>query len=185
MPGRAWREAEDEFLTGERVKLRSRVREAMGEFIGELVKPWTLFATLTFDPSNIQMGGPLVGERRDVLALPTVSNWCAVRRFGYFLNHASKAVGRPVVGVVALEHHKSGQPHGHGLLGTEGGLVYGDIGQLNELWRDHRGNGWIRLEEPLSQHDVSLYCAKYMAKDASELVFSKSLRGVGPPGRTL
>jgi hypothetical protein len=36
------------------------------------------------------------------------------------------------------------------------------------------GNGFIRLEEPWCQEDVTGYCAKYMAKDASEMVFSPS-----------
>jgi hypothetical protein len=186
MPGRAWREEEDAFLAGERVKLRSRVGEAMADFIGDLVKPVTLFATLTFDPLNIEMAGPLVGkERREVMALPTVSRWCAMRRFDYFLRHASRVVGAPTMGVIALEDHRSGQPHGHGVLGKEGGLVGGDIGQLSRLWRSIRGNGWIRLEEPFSDQDVTKYCAKYMAKDASELVFSKGLMRGSTLGRTL
>jgi len=182
----AWRDEEDAFLAGEKVKLRSRVQVAMGEFIGELIKPVTLFGTFTFDPLNIGMSGPLVsGERREMLALPTVSRWCAMRRFTYFLNHASKVVGRPVAGVIALEDHRSGQPHGHGVLGTEGPLVGGDIGKLSLLWREHRGNGFIRLEEPFSDQDVTQYCAKYMAKDAGELVFSRLLASKWSPGRTL
>jgi hypothetical protein len=188
MPGAAWRASEDEFLAGERVKLRSAVREAMGEFIGDLAKPWTLFATLTFDPFAIGMAGPeceVTAERRAELAVPAVSRWCAMRRFAYFLKHASKAVGRPTVGVIALEPHMSGQPHGHGLLVTEGGVVGGDISELSRLWRESRGNGWIRLEEPHSQQDVTSYCAKYMAKDASELVFSSALARGATLGRTL
>jgi len=186
MPRGEWRAEEDAFLEGERRKLRSRVGDAMGDFIGGLVKPVTLFATLTFDPSNIRLSGPMEGkDRQEVMEVPAVSTWCARRRFQYFLDHASKAVGRSVVGVIAMDFHKLGNPHGHGVLGIEGGLVYPDVMLLGELWRDFRGNGWSRLEEPLSDQDVTKYCAKYMAKDAGDLVFSKSLTGGATLGRTL
>jgi hypothetical protein len=107
-----------------------------------------------------------------------------MRRFRYFLEHAGKAVGRPTVGVIALEDHQAGQPHGHGLLGSEGGVVGGEIVALGGLWREYPGNGWIRLEVPRSREDVTLYCAKYMAKDASELVFSSCLRGPAGPAES-
>lgn len=177
MPRGEWRDREDAFLAGERAKTRTAVKEAMGQFVGKLVRPVTLFATFTFDPLNIRMVGPLVsGDKRAELPLPTVSVWCAARRFQYFLDHASGALGRLVVGVIATEDHRSGQSHGHGVLGIEGGLVGGEIGTLSALWRKSRGNGFIRLEVPLSEEDVTNYCAKYMAKDASDMVFSRSLQ---------
>lgn len=98
-----------------------------------------------------------------------------MRRFRYFLEKSSRVLGRPTSGVIALEPHQSGQPHGHGLLSIEGGLVYPDIATLCQLWRSFQGNGYIRLEEPRSQEDVTRYSAKYMAKDVSELVMSASL----------
>lgn len=171
-----WREAEDELLKRARVELRGRCRVELGGFVGQLAE-WGLFMTLTFDP--LAMGGTsqaAIDKGREQLAVPNVSRWTAMRRFGYFLEHASGAVGRPTVGVIALEEHQSGQPHGHGLVGIEGGVVGGEIGLLSRLWRRYKGNGWIRLEEPRSQQDVAAYCAKYMAKDASELVFSRSLQ---------
>jgi hypothetical protein len=179
MSGSDWRQAEDEFLAGSRRGLRERVRGELASFVGELAE-WQLFMTLTFDP--LVMAGTseaALEEGRRQLAVPAVSRWTAMRRFRYFLEHASGALGRPAVGVVALEPHQSGQPHGHGLLSIEGGVVGGEIVSLGRLWRDYRGNGWIRLEEPRSQEDVTGYCAKYMAKDASELVFSSSLVGKG------
>ena len=186
MPRGEWRAEEDAFLAGERVKLQNRVGDAMGDFIGGLVKPVTLFVTLTFDPSNIRLSGPLVsGARREVMEVPAVSRWCARRRFQYFLDHASKTVGRSVVGVIGMDFHKLGNPHGHGVLGIEGGLVYPDVEKLSLVWRDYRGNGWIRLEEPLSDQDVTRYCARYMAKDAGDLVFSRALARGATLGRTL
>jgi hypothetical protein len=182
MPARPWRQDEEEYLEGARRELRERCREELGGFVGDLAE-WTLFMTLTFDP--LVMAGTseaaLEAGRRQ-LAVPAVSRWTAMRRFRYFLEHASDVVGRPTVGVVALEPHQSGQPHGHGLLSIEGGVVGGEIVSLSRLWREYRGNGWIRLEEPRSQEDVTGYCAKYMAKDASELVFSSSLV-CGPEAR--
>lgn len=170
-----WREAEKEYLDGARRELRERCRDELGAFVGGLAR-WDLFMTLTFDP--LVMAGTsaaALAKGREQLAVPDVSRWTAQRRFGYFLEHASKVVGRPTVGVVALEPHQDGQPHGHGLLAIQGGVVGSEIGALGGLWRDYRGNGWIRLEVPRSQEDVTGYCAKYMAKDASELVFSRSL----------
>src|SRR3990172_11271742 len=86
-----------------------------------------------------------LAKGREQLAVPVVSRWTAMRRFRYFLEQASKAVGRPTVGVIALEPHQSGQPHGHGLLGIEGGLVGGEIITLYRLWTGDPGNGkgWV------------------------------------------
>lgn len=171
-----WRETENEFLAGARRELRERCREALGEWVGGLVPRWDLFATLTFDPLVMVGTSPEELEKgRQRLALPVVSRWTAMRRFQHFVDHAGKAVGRPVVGVIAMEPHGGGQPHGHGLLAFEGGVVGGEKVGLGGLWGGYRGNGWIRLEVPRSQEDVTGYCAKYMAKDASELVFSKAL----------
>ena len=174
-----WRQAEDDYLVASRRELKGRCEQEMGAFVRDL-GPWSLFGTLTFEPFSMAgyesanaLEPPSVWKGR--LAVPAVSRWTAMRRFRYFLEQASKAVGRPTVGVVALEPHESGQPHGHPLLGIEGGVVGDEIRRLGELWRDYNGNGWIRLEEPRSIEDVAGYCAKYIAKDASELVFSSSL----------
>jgi hypothetical protein len=66
-------------------------------------------------------------------------------------------------------------------LDVEGGVVGDEIETLWRLWYAYQGNGWIRLEEPRSQEDVTGYCAKYLAKDASELVFSSSLKRPARP----
>jgi hypothetical protein len=178
LPREPWRHEENQFLAGARRELQARVREEMGLFIEGLAE-WSYFANpLTFDPLVMVGTSPAELEKgRQRLALPVVSRWTAMRRFQYFLDHASEAVGRPTVGVIAVEPHQGGQPHGHGLVAIEGGVVCGQIVGLAGLWHGYRGNGWIRLEEPRSQQDVAGYCAKYMAKDASELVFSRSLGG--------
>jgi hypothetical protein len=177
----SWQEREDEYLVGARQELRDRCRQELATFVRDLA-PWTLFMTLTFDPLVMAGTSPAaLAKGRQQLAVPAVSRWTAMRRFRYFLEHTSRTLERATVGVIALEPHESGQPHGHGLLDTEGGVVGQEVAQLGRLWRDYPGNGWIRLEEPRSQEDVTGYCAKYLAKDASELVFSSSLKRPARP----
>ena len=176
MSGSEWRAEEDRLMAVAVRKLQGAYRQEMASFVAGLAD-WTLFANpLTFDP--LVMAGTsaeALAKGREQLAVPAVSRWTAMRRFRYFLEQASKAVGRLTVGVIALEPHQSGQPHGHGLLGIEGGLVGGEIITLYRLWTGYPGNGNGWLEPPRSQEDVTRYSAKYMAKDVSELVFSSSL----------
>ena len=176
MSGSEWRQAEDDYLVAARRDLQRRYAEEMASFVAGLAD-WTLFANpLTFDPLVMAGTSPeALAKGREQLAVPAVSRWTAMRRFRYFLEQASKAVGRLTVGVIALEPHQSGQPHGHGLVGIEGGLVGGEIITLYRLWTGYPGNGNGWLEPPRSQEDVTRYSAKYMAKDVSELVFSSSL----------
>lgn len=187
MGSNAWRADEDDFMRRSAGELESRYAQEMGRWIGELAT-WTLFMNpMTFDPLMMAGVSPeAIAKGRQRMAVPAVSRWTAMRRFRYFLEKSSRAVGRPTEGVVALEPHQSGQPHGHGLLSIEGGLVGEEIGTLSRLWRDYRGNGWIRLEVPRSQDDVARYSAKYMAKHVSELVMSTTLGAAStvasPPG---
>jgi len=45
------------------------------------------------------------------------------------------------------------------------------------MWSIWYGDhGYIRLERPRSREDVSAYCGKYLAKDFSEMVFSRDLK---------
>lgn len=176
MPSEPWRQDENDYLTAARRDLTERCRQELGTWVGSLAE-WSLFMTLTFDPLVMAGTSPVaLKDGREKLALPAVSRWTAIRRFRHFLEHTSRALGRPTVGVIALEPHQSGQPHGHGLLSIQGGVVGEDYWLLGWLWREYPGNGWIRLEEPRSQEDVTGYCAKYMAKDVSELVISSSLK---------
>ena len=191
MSSNEWRQEEDDYLTASRRGLRDRAQQELAAFVRDLA-PWSLFMTLTFDPLVMAGTSPAALDKgRQQLAVPAVSRWTAMRRFRYFLEHSSRVLEHETAGVIALEPHESGQPHGHGLLFVEGGVVGDEFGTLGRLWREYPGNGWIRLEEPRSQEDVAGYCAKYLAKDASELVFSSSLKrsaGVrtapAPPGRS-
>jgi hypothetical protein len=48
-----------------------------------------------------------------------------------------------------------------------------DVRTMWQIWFD--AHGYIRLERPRSPEDVSAYCGKYLAKDFSEMVFSRDL----------
>lgn len=164
MPRREWRVYEDGFLYGAERELVSRAKSAYGEWIAEL-RDWSAFVTLTFAP----------GATTTNADLPSVSDASALRRFGYYLRRAPQLVGRPVEGIVALEHHASGMPHGHALLAMEGPHVKGQLQALGRFWEVTKGYGSARHEVPRKQGDVSRYCAKYLVKDGGEVVFSAGL----------
>src|SRR3972149_1270211 len=110
---------------GSRREMQGGYREEMARCVAGRAE-WTLFANpLTFDPLVMAGRDPeeLAKKCRRDLAVPAVSRWTAMRRFRYFLERSSRVLERPTVGVIALEPHESGQPHRHGLMGTEGGLV--------------------------------------------------------------
>lgn len=179
MAGRSWRAREDEYLERAHRELESAYKSAMAGWIQE-AGPWDYFVTLTFDPWEIARGRFRDARGRETSLPPAVSSWCAQRRFTSFLKRAPTVLERPVEGVVAMEFHKSGQPHGHGLLRAAGGALKGDIAALSEDWRGLGGNGWIRLERPKSARDVAGYCAKYMTKDLGHLVLSAG--AIAPAG---
>lgn len=176
LAGRAWRANEDAYLRAAVTAQESAYVEAMGEWIREC-GPWDYFVTLTFDPWEVPTRAVRPAFHGQTLP-PTVSQWCAQRRFANFLRRAPKALGRQVEGVVAIELHKSGQPHGHGLLRVADGVKMGDKSRLAQDWHGLAGNGWIRLERPKSADDVAGYCSKYMTKDAGHLVISRGFEGV-------
>jgi hypothetical protein len=87
----------------------------------------------------------------------------AKRKVKTWVRAGQELLGRPVAAVVAMEHHKSGWPHFHGLLGVDGGLRGREIEALGRLWFDR--NGYNRIEIPRSVGDVAAYAAKYLTKD--------------------
>lgn len=180
MAGKARKEGHAGYMAQQVRDMEWAYRQAMAGWIRESMR-WDYFVTITFDPWA--MGGDLAAPRSDTALPPAVSRWNAQRRFESFLQRAPRALGRPADGVVALELHKSGQPHGHGLLSVSGGPLRGDVVLLGRDWRGRPGNGYIRIERPRSEGDVAGYCAKYMAKEDGELVFSPGLAdAVGVPG---
>jgi len=157
---------EKEEREGNRRLLRRGAREAAGPFIAGL-RLWDLFSTQTYDRRRYQ-------EERilGAMVVPKISTFVALRHGRLFLAKASKALQRPLPAVLAVEAHKDGSAHLHGLFDVSG-LGPGDIRVLWSIW--YKEHGYIRLEEPRSHYDVSAYCGKYMAKDFSEMVFSRDL----------
>jgi hypothetical protein len=80
-----------------------------------------------------------------------------------WLKRGEELLGRPVSAIVAMEHHKSGWPHFHGLLGIDGGLRGREREALGRLWFE--ANGFNKIEVPRSVGDCAAYAAKYLTKE--------------------
>ncbi len=154
----------------------TRRHDAWGQWVAKL-RPWDLCATLTFDPKvrtvtppgaqraagSGKLRWPLrVTDAGATLGAPMAGD-IAKRKVKTWVRAGQELLGRPVAAVVAMEHHKSGWPHFHGLLGVDGGLRGREIEALGRLWFDR--NGYNRIEIPRSVGDVAAYAAKYLTKD--------------------
>lgn len=164
---------------------RHRRHDALAQSISTW-QPWHLMATLTFDLSKAVVPVP-PGPQRHGGRLPwtpalEAGGWdqdqgpgapgrrrglspdAALKRVRSWLRASELELRRPITAVVALEHHKSGDPHFHGLLAVSGGLVEGDeITRLHGPWFDR--NGFIDLERPRSVYDCAGYASKYLVKE--------------------
>jgi hypothetical protein len=131
------------------------VTQAWGEWIAAQ-GPWHVFGGLTYDPAM---------RRRDAAGGPTAPGSDPIRAHArLWLRESDKALGhRLEAAVVALEYQKSGWPHLHPLLRLAGGLQGAEFKTIGQLW--FRRHGYAKLEEPLSQDDVSAYASKYLVKD--------------------
>lgn len=162
--------------------LPTRRHDAWAQWVARL-RPWDLTATLTLDPAK--RGESWLGAQRDAggsgrlkwsprlredgsirLADAPMAGDVARSRVRRWLRDGEQLLGRPVAAVVAMEHHKNGWPHFHGLIGVDGGLRGREIAALGTLW--HQRNGWNRIEIPRSVGDCAAYAAKYLTKDLDE-----------------
>jgi hypothetical protein len=74
---------------------------------------------------------------------------------------------------IAIERHKSGNPHAHVLLRFPSGLPR-DFPV--RYWQDRASDGgFCKLEVPRSQSDVVDYCSKYVVKEG-EILLSENFR---------
>ena len=149
-----------------------RAATSAGEWIAGL-RPWDLFATLTYDPERRAKRWTAFAWNR--VPRP-VSAHEAKRDFFGWINDASGALGHPIEFVAALEYQQNGWPHFHVLLYV-GGLTDGDIGRIRWLW--NRRHGYHRLEAPRSVADCARYVTKHVGDDLSkgDILFSKKVRG--------
>ncbi len=132
----------------ERGPCATAVREAWAEWIAGL-RQWDWYGTLTLDPgrwAGRHRPGP-DGVRRHVEA------WAKV---------VGKRLGAEVVGVAAIEYHKSGWPHVHVLCDVQGEGLSGRVVATQEWFRRC---GYALLEVPRSVEDCARYTAKYLAKE--------------------
>lgn len=156
---------------------------------------WQWFLTLTFDqrrklpgrelPAQDDRGGvrPLgrgglaLAPRLADLPVPPrldgrpLTRESAERRALAFLERAEEELGREVGAVVALEYHKNGWPHFHGLMHVQGGVRGHEKRVLGGLWMELAGAS--QIEPPRAARDVAAYVAKYLVKDLNrgDLVF--------------
>ncbi len=154
----------------------TRRHDAWGQWVATLRK-WDLCATLTFDPKRRRMTPP--GQQRAAgagrlrwplrltetgatLGAPMAGD-IAKRKVRTWVRQGEELLGRPLAAVVAMEHHKNGWPHFHGLIGVDGGLRGREIEALGTLWFER--NGYNQVEIPRSVGDVAAYAAKYLTKD--------------------
>jgi len=77
--------------------------------------------------------------------------------------------------VLAIERHKSGNPHAHALLRFPGGLPDTLRHIIQTVFTE--SGGWCKLEKPRSQGDTLEYVTKYVAKDG-DLYFTPNFRPV-------
>lgn len=141
-----------------------RVQDAYGEFFSKY--PWEWFITLTF-----------AGRTHPEAVEASFRTWIA--KMNRMLNGSrwhKKETGN-IYWVMAIERHKSGNPHVHALLiGTK------DLRRLfwMDSWLAMGGkNGFARIEAIKKNESASFYVTKYVTKDA-ELFFSENLEHYVP-----
>jgi hypothetical protein len=160
--------------------LEFEARKAVGPWLAELM-PWSLFPTFTYDlrrltarPRMLPPGRP--GRVTRPSAPGNVSAAKARRDAEAFFRTASQALRRQIDGVIALEVHKSGSHHMHGLLAARSPLTDEDAETIYRHW--HEAHGYmkvVRIEGAKEALACAVYCAKYMTKSVGELVFSPGM----------
>jgi hypothetical protein len=176
-------------------------RDAMGPFIAGLAE-WQMFPTLTYDGRRLGRrdvtlrphglathedgNGHYVPRSRRARAqeIQRLVGVAQVRRdLAYYVSRLERRLRCPVAAVFAIEQHKSGALHVHGLVGFLDGqsvLLEERLHKLivaTQAW--YRANGYARVEWIETEKDqaaIAAYCAKYMTKDISDLWFSRNLK---------
>jgi hypothetical protein len=144
------------------VRVTAVVREAWTAWLAQ--RPWDLFLTLTSE------------GRTHPEALHKRFRYCVHKLSDELYGRSVTRRGTPIEYVNAIERHKSGWPHSHGLLRLPG-VDLGDKAQLSLVeWQKFISGtgGWCRLEPLQKQADVVGYVTKYVTKDG-ELILSPNL----------
>lgn len=172
-PGLAGCRVHGRFVEGCSWCNEARIKEEFAAFIAGL-RGWELVSTLTFDPKRAVASRPLGPQKKghrtafEDQAPRRIAFDVARSRVIQWLKKSEKLLDRRIGAVVAMEAHRNGWPHFHALLDV-GGLQYGDISAIGELWFDR--NGYAKIELPRDVGGVARYAAKYLSKDAGDVVF--------------
>ena len=172
----SWWQEEGELQEAALRDLLTRTRAEFAQWIAGSYE-WHYFGGLTFDQRRVPQ------ERLwcSTWVPRRISRDVAVARVKRFMRGAERALGRPVVAVIALEAHKNGWPHFHPLIHVDGGRRRGDLQTIGPVW--YELNGYEHLEPVRFPEQAARYCAKYMLKDeGAEVVFSEEF-GRGIQGR--
>lgn len=120
------------------------------------MRPWTTFATLTFDCE----GRPGYGVPAPSTAQGTrsrVLQWCA---------SSERALGQSIIAIGAVDYHRLGEPHAHVLVDI-GSSEAGDRERVHRILRDtwFVRNGRAQIEVPRRTSRVIGYVAAKLVGD--------------------
>jgi hypothetical protein len=151
-------------------------REALGPWVAQL-RPWDIYATLTYDPKKLPWAR--VGSSDDV---PPPSPDASKRHVRLWLDDVRADLGREIGGFFAMENHKSGWPHWHGLLWA-GGLSETDFARTADIWWTTRGYAKFSRVDRTVMVNVAAYCAKYLTKETGDVLLFGRLADGALPGQ--
>ena len=135
-----------------------RSAQALADWLGSW--GWQVFGTLTVARNRVDEDGAPVFPS-------AMGQESFARRWSSVMRRTEKELGRRVVGVLGVEAHVSGYPHGHFLVGFQGGVQAGDFKVLvKHAWRSV---GFCRLEYPRSVGGCVRYASKYLLKEGRGL----------------
>lgn len=145
------------------------LRSQWAQFLGRAA--WTYLITLTFDPKRHPRSGPEQWVKAWRWFLFAWMSSCAIqaglakregdRIRGPWVNSYRKGRGVPMW-VLATEPHRDDRLHAHALLMMTRNQPWLRYSEAHRVWQG--SYGWLGLEKPKSQLQVSAYVSKYVVK---------------------
>lgn len=134
--------------------LRRRAHQAGAEWLSRL-RPWDLYATLTYDPKR-WIGGD-----------SPPSYWASSSHLARWVRDAEGLLAVPLTVVAGYELTFLEWPHWHALLAT-GGVDPVQFAGLSALWYDAHGYARFARVAANGALPVARYVSKYLLKDGLE-----------------
>lgn len=134
---------------------RSSLADSYAQWLPTLA-PWCLYLTLTYDPKREPQHG----------CAP--SHWASARHLARWHTDATRILDRPTYLAAALELHKNGWPHWHGLLAC-GALSPTEFSTLSRAWFSARGACYLARIQAGTQPQVAAYVSKYLVKELGQV----------------